>query len=107
MLGGLLETDTRRGRLPATALRIGYYAQEHETLDVDRTILEHMRSAAPEPDGQPTLRRILGAFPVLPETTSTRWPAVPLGAAKRTRLALRDAGVFRARTFLLLDETDE
>ena len=25
-------------------LRLGYYAQEHETLDVDRTILENMRS---------------------------------------------------------------
>ncbi len=47
MLGGLLETDT--GEVVAGhGLRIGYYAQEHETLDVDRTILEHMRSAAPD-----------------------------------------------------------
>jgi ATPase subunit of ABC transporter with duplicated ATPase domains len=45
MLAGLLEPDTGEV-LPGHGLRIGYYAQEHETLDVDRTILEHMRSAA-------------------------------------------------------------
>ena len=45
MLGGLLEPDTGEVR-PGHGLRIGYYAQEHETLDVERTVLEHMRSAA-------------------------------------------------------------
>jgi ATPase subunit of ABC transporter with duplicated ATPase domains len=38
-------TGHRRGRSRAR-LRLGYYAQEHETLDVHATILEHMRSAA-------------------------------------------------------------
>src|SRR5205814_9072242 len=60
MLGGLLEPDT--GAVHAGhGLRLGYYAQEHETLDVARTILEHMRSAAPE-QADTELRRILGAF---------------------------------------------
>ncbi|PBO24721.1 hypothetical protein CLM85_08510, partial [Streptomyces albidoflavus] len=31
-------------------LKLGYYAQEHETLDPDRTVLENMRSAAPDLD---------------------------------------------------------
>ncbi len=30
-------------------LRLGYYAQEHETLDVDRTVLENMRSRRARP----------------------------------------------------------
>ena len=47
MLAGMLEPDTGEVR-PGHGLRLGYYAQEHETLDVTRTILEHMRSAAPE-----------------------------------------------------------
>ena len=46
---------------PGHGLRIGYHAQEHETLDLDRTVLENMRAAAPESsDGE--LRKILGAF---------------------------------------------
>src|SRR5689334_23631821 len=47
ILGGHLEPDTGAVE-PGHGLRIGYYAQEHETLEVDRTILEHIRSAAPE-----------------------------------------------------------
>ena len=46
---GLLQPDT--GEVHAGhGLRLGYYAQEHETLDVERTILEHMRSAARRAD---------------------------------------------------------
>src|SRR3712207_385428 len=60
ILGGLLEPDT--GEVTAGhGLRLGYYAQEHETLDVDRTVLEHMRSAAAE-QTDTELRKILGAF---------------------------------------------
>jgi len=47
MLAGLLEPDPGEV-VPGHGLLLGYYAQEHETLDVDRTILEHMRSANPE-----------------------------------------------------------
>src|SRR4029453_5495237 len=60
ILAGLLEPDTGEVR-PGHGLRIGYYAQEHETLDVDRTVLEHMRAAAPE-QTDTDLRKILGAF---------------------------------------------
>ena len=46
LLASVEEADTGevvRGH----GLRIGYYAQEHETLDLDRTVLECMRTAAP------------------------------------------------------------
>ena len=40
-----------RGRSePGHGLRLGYYAQEHETIDVKRTVLENMVSSSPEPD---------------------------------------------------------
>ena len=35
---------------PGHGLKLGYYAQEHETLDTDRTVLENMQSAAPAAD---------------------------------------------------------
>ncbi len=34
--------------MPGHGLKVGYYAQEHETLDTGRTVLENMQSAAPE-----------------------------------------------------------
>src|SRR5690606_27215080 len=43
-------------------LRLGYYAQEHETLDLDRTVLENMRSASGLAYTDTELRTILGAF---------------------------------------------
>jgi ATPase subunit of ABC transporter with duplicated ATPase domains len=41
-------------------LRIGYYAQEHETLDVDRTVLENMLASSPD-IGEREARSVLGA----------------------------------------------
>ena len=58
MLAGILTPDTGEV-LPGHGLRLGYYAQEHETLDIERTILEHMRSAAPD-QTDTELRKILG-----------------------------------------------
>src|SRR5256884_971490 len=83
VLGGLLEPDT--GEVVAGhGLRLGYYAQEHGTLDVDRTILDHMRSAG----GQQTdteLRKILGAF--LFSGDDVNKPAGVLSGGEKTRLA--------------------
>ncbi len=99
MLGGILEPDT--GSVNAGhGLRLGYYAQEHETLDVDRTILEHMRSAAP--DQNPTdLRKILGAF--LFSGDDVDKPAGVLSGGEKTRLALATL-VCSGANVLLLDE---
>jgi ATPase subunit of ABC transporter with duplicated ATPase domains len=99
ILAGLLEPDTGEVR-PGHGLRLGYYAQEHETLDVDRTVLEHMRSAAHEQsDGD--LRRILGAF--LFSGDDVDKPAGVLSGGEKTRLALATL-VCSGANVLLLDE---
>jgi ATPase subunit of ABC transporter with duplicated ATPase domains len=99
MLGGLLEPDTGAVQ-PGHGLRLGYYAQEHETLDVRRSVLEHMRAAAPDqPDGE--LRRILGAF--LFSGDDADKPAGVLSGGEKTRLALATL-VCSGANVLLLDE---
>jgi ATPase subunit of ABC transporter with duplicated ATPase domains len=99
MLAGLLQPDTGEVR-PGHGLRLGYYAQEHETLDVKRTILEHMRSAAPE-QTDTELRRILGAF--LFSGDDVEKPAGVLSGGEKTRLALATL-VCSGANVLLLDE---
>ena len=49
ILAGVDKPDT--GEIePGHGLRIGYYAQEHETIDVKRTVLENMVSSSPRPN---------------------------------------------------------
>jgi ATPase subunit of ABC transporter with duplicated ATPase domains len=99
ILGGLLESDTGEVR-PGHGLRLGYYAQEHETLDVDRTVLEHMRSAAAD-QTDTDLRKILGAF--LFSGDDVDKPAGVLSGGEKTRLALATL-VCSGANVLLLDE---
>jgi ATPase subunit of ABC transporter with duplicated ATPase domains len=42
-------------------LRTGYFAQEHDTLDMDATVWENVRHAAPDAPEQ-QLRNLLGSF---------------------------------------------
>ena len=99
MLGGLLEPDTGEVRA-GHGLRLGYYAQEHETLDVERTVLENMRSAASE-QTDTELRKILGAF--LFSGDDVDKPAGVLSGGEKTRLALSTL-VCSGANVLLLDE---
>jgi len=99
ILAGLLEPDTGEV-LPGHGLRLGYYAQEHETLDVDRTVLEHMRSAGSQ-QTDTELRRILGAF--LFSGDDVDKPAGVLSGGEKTRLALATL-VCSGANVLLLDE---
>jgi ATPase subunit of ABC transporter with duplicated ATPase domains len=99
ILAGLLEPDTGAVN-PGHGLRIGYYAQEHETLDVQRTILDHMRSAAPQ-QTDTELRRILGAFLFTGDDADK--PAGVLSGGEKTRLALATL-VCSGANVLLLDE---
>ncbi len=46
---------------PATGCKIGYFAQEHDTLDDLATVWENIRHAAPD-TGEQELRSLLGAF---------------------------------------------
>ncbi|MET8310964.1 MULTISPECIES: ABC-F family ATP-binding cassette domain-containing protein [unclassified Micromonospora] len=99
MLGGLLTPDT--GEVHAGhGLRLGYYAQEHETLDVQRTVLENMRAAAVE-QSDTDLRKILGAF--LFSGDDVNKPAGVLSGGEKTRLALSTL-VCSGANVLLLDE---
>ncbi len=99
MLGGLLSPDT--GEVHAGhGLRLGYYAQEHETLDVERTVLENMRAAAVE-QSDTDLRKILGAF--LFSGDDVNKPAGVLSGGEKTRLALSTL-VCSGANVLLLDE---
>jgi ATPase subunit of ABC transporter with duplicated ATPase domains len=99
LLNGLEQPDTGRVT-PGHGLRLGYYAQEHETLDGERTVLDNMRSAAPDlPDGE--LRSILGSF--LFSGDAAAKPAAVLSGGEKTRLALALLVVSGANV-LLLDE---
>ena len=108
VLAGLLPPDTGEV-LPGHGLKLGYYAQEHETLDVDRTILEHMRSAASAAEAggvaghqsDTELRRLLGAF--LFSGDDVDKPAGVLSGGEKTRLALATL-VCSGANVLLLDE---
>ncbi|HEX2363200.1 MAG TPA: ABC-F family ATP-binding cassette domain-containing protein [Jiangellaceae bacterium] len=99
LLSGIEDPDT--GEVAAGhGLKLGYYAQEHETLDTSRTVLENLRSAAPDmPDVQ--VRRVLGSF--LFSGDDVAKPAGVLSGGEKTRLALATLVVSSANV-LLLDE---
>ncbi len=99
LLAGVEEPDTGEV-LPGHGLKIGYYAQEHETLDPERTVLQNMRSAAPDLDDV-EVRRVLGSF--LFSGDDVNKPAAVLSGGEKTRLALATLVVSSANV-LMLDE---
>ncbi|WP_432803643.1 ABC-F family ATP-binding cassette domain-containing protein [Brachybacterium sillae] len=99
ILAGVDQPDTGEV-VPGHGLRIGYYAQEHDTLDPDRSVLENMMSASldlPELEA----RKILGSF--LFSGDDVHKPAGVLSGGEKTRLALATLVVSSANV-LLLDE---
>jgi ATPase subunit of ABC transporter with duplicated ATPase domains len=99
LLAGIEKPDTGTVE-PGHGLKMGYYAQEHETLDQDRSVLENMRSAAPDLD-LVEVRKILGSF--LFSGDDVDKPAAVLSGGEKTRLALATLVVSSANV-LLLDE---
>ena len=99
ILGGVEEPDTGEV-IPGHGLKVGYYAQEHETLDVERTVVENLRSAAPDLDDT-GVRSVLGSFLFSGEDADK--PAKVLSGGEKTRLALAVLVVSSANV-LLLDE---
>jgi ATPase subunit of ABC transporter with duplicated ATPase domains len=85
---------------PGHGLKIGYYAQEHETLDTGRTVLENLHSAAPQLTDTEA-RSVLGSF--LFSGDDAAKPAAVLSGGEKTRLALSILVVSSANV-LLLDE---
>lgn len=94
------ETPDTGEVLAGHGLRTGYFAQEHDTLDMDRSVWENARSAAPDTPEQ-QLRTLLGAFMFSGEQLEQ--PAGTLSGGERTRLALAGL-VSSAANVLLLDE---
>jgi ATPase subunit of ABC transporter with duplicated ATPase domains len=99
LLAGVETADA--GQLePGHGCKIGYFAQEHDTLDNTATVWENIRHAAPD-TGEQDLRGLLGAFmfsgPQLDQ------PAGTLSGGEKTRLALAGL-VASTANVLLLDE---
>src|SRR3954452_13850394 len=102
LLAGVEEPDTG-DVLPGHGLKIGYYAQEHETLDPERTVLQNMRSAAPDLDDI-EVRRVLGSF--LFSGDDVNKPAAVLSGGEKTRLALATLVVSSANVRMLDEPTN-
>lgn len=99
LLAGV-ETPDAGGLEPGHGCKMGYFAQEHDTLDDAATVWQNVRHAAPD-SGEQDLRGLLGAFmfsgPQLDQ------PAGTLSGGEKTRLALAGL-VASTANVLLLDE---
>jgi ATPase subunit of ABC transporter with duplicated ATPase domains len=85
---------------PGHGLKIGYFAQEHETLDVNKSVLENMQYSAPQL-ADTDARKVLGSFLFTGDDVDK--PAGVLSGGEKTRLALATLVVSGANV-LLLDE---
>src|ERR1700761_6900051 len=99
LLAGVEQPDA--GRLePGHGLKVGYFAQEHDTLDDTATVWQNIRHAAPD-SGEQDLRGLLGAF--MFGGSQLEQSAGTLSGGEKTRLAL--AGLVGSTGHvLLLDE---
>jgi ATPase subunit of ABC transporter with duplicated ATPase domains len=99
ILAGVDKPDTGH-LIEGHGVKVGYFAQEHETLDVNRTVLQNMQDAAPQiPDTD--ARKVLGSFLFTGDDVNK--PAGVLSGGEKTRLALASLVVSSANV-LLLDE---
>ncbi len=99
LLAGV-ETPDSGALEPGHGLNVGYFAQEHDTLDNLATVWENIRHAAPD-TGEQDLRGLLGAF--MFSGAQLDQPAGTLSGGEKTRLALAGL-VASTANVLLLDE---
>ncbi|ALG86774.1 ABC-F family ATP-binding cassette domain-containing protein [Gordonia phthalatica] len=99
LLAGTEEPDLGEV-IPGYGLKLGYFAQEHDTLDDEATVWENIRHLAPDA-GEQDLRGLLGAF--MFTGPQLEQPAGTLSGGEKTRLALAGL-VSSAANVLLLDE---
>ncbi|HWO59897.1 MAG TPA: ABC-F family ATP-binding cassette domain-containing protein [Umezawaea sp.] len=97
---GQMERPDAGSLIPGHGLKVGYFAQEHETLDHEASVWENIRHAAPDTQEQ-QLRQLLGTFLFSGEQLDQ--PAGTLSGGEKTRLALAGL-VSSAANVLLLDE---
>ncbi len=97
----ILEQDTPSGGKIAKgpSVEIGYYAQEHETLDYKRSLVETVRQAEKLTESQTV--SFLGKF--LFDYEKVRGPVSALSGGERSRLQMALLMLTKAN-FLLLDE---
>ncbi|WP_217132255.1 ABC-F family ATP-binding cassette domain-containing protein [Leucobacter chinensis] len=99
LLAGVDEPDAGH-LIKGHGLKVGYYAQEHETLDVKASVLQNMVSVSQHLT-ETEARKILGSF--LFTGDDVYKPAGVLSGGEKTRLALAKLVVSSANV-LLLDE---
>ena len=99
ILAGIDKSDTGQV-IPGHGLKVGYYAQEHETLNVNLSVLENMQRAAPQLNDTDS-RKVLGSFLFSGDDVNKK--AGVLSGGEKTRLALATLVVSSANV-LLLDE---
>ena len=100
LLAGVERTDGEGGIVTGHGLKIGYFAQEHDTIDPEKSVWQNTIEACPEA-GEQDLRGLLGAFMFQGEQLDQ--PAGTLSGGEKTRLALAALVSSRANV-LLLDE---
>jgi ATPase subunit of ABC transporter with duplicated ATPase domains len=99
LLAGVEQPDAG-GLEPGHGLKLGYFAQEHDTLDDTATVWQNIRHAAPD-SGEQDLRGLLGAF--MFSGSQLEQSAGTLSGGEKTRLALAGL-VASTANVLLLDE---
>ena len=95
-----IETPDTGEVVPGHGLKLGYFAQEHDLLDPQASVLQNMMQAAPDLN-ETEARRVLGGF--LFSGDDDHKPAGVLSGGEKTRLALATLVVSSANV-LLLDE---
>lgn len=99
ILAGVSEADAGSFRL-GHGVSLGYYAQEHERLQDDVTVLAHVRSESTDASDQ-DLRALLGMFGLSGEIAFQE--SGTLSGGEKTKLALAQLVAGR-RNLVLLDE---
>ncbi|WKD61229.1 putative ABC transporter ATP-binding protein YheS [Corynebacterium ciconiae DSM 44920] len=100
LLAGVERTDGEGGIVTGHGLKIGYFAQEHDTIDTEASVWDNAINACPDA-GEQDLRGLLGAFMFSGDQLQQR--AGTLSGGEKTRLALATLVSSRANV-LLLDE---
>ena len=100
LLAGVERSDGEGGIVTGHGLKVGYFAQEHDTIDPDASVWENTVQACPD-SGEQDLRGLLGAF--MFSGDQLQQPAGTLSGGEQTRLALAALVASRANV-LLLDE---
>lgn len=100
LLAGVERTDGEGGIVTGHGLKIGYFAQEHDTIDPQKSVWQNTIDVCPGA-GEQDLRGLLGAF--MFSGDQLEQPAGTLSGGEKTRLALAALVSSRANV-LLLDE---